>query len=180
MLGLKGKRALITGGSRGIGAATSRMLAQAGAHVVIGYRSRVADADARVHELRGMDVTAAAFAHQLGESAGCDALVADAVRTLGGLDILVHNAGIWPAADEGVALMPDARWRTTMSENTDAMFFISRAAVRHLGAGGRVVHVSSTAGQRGESYHADYAASKGAMISFVKSLVWSLPRATSR
>ena len=174
MLGLKGKRALITGGSRGIGAATSRMLAQAGAHVVIGYRSRVADADALVQELRGMGVSAAAFAHQLGESAGCDALVADAVRTLGGLDILVHNAGIWPAADEGVALMPDARWRTTMSENTDAMFFISRAAVRHLGAGGRVVHVSSTAGQRGESYHADYAASKGAMISFVKSLAVEL------
>lgn len=174
MLGLKGKRALVTGGSRGIGAATSRLLARAGAHVAIGYRSRAAEAEALVAELRAMGVTAAAFGHELGEASGCDALVADAVRALGGLDILVHNAGIWPPAEEGVALLPDARWRRTMSENTDAMFFMSRAAVRHLGAGGRIVHVSSTAGQRGEAYHADYAASKGAMISFVKSLAVEL------
>ena len=65
--------------------------------------------------------------------------------------------------------MDDARWHRTMRENLDATFFISRAAARVMGEGGRIVHVPSTAGQRGEAFHADYAASKGAMISFVKS-----------
>ncbi|MGH8310212.1 MAG: SDR family NAD(P)-dependent oxidoreductase, partial [Steroidobacteraceae bacterium] len=62
------------------------------------------------------------------------------------------------------------RWSRTMAENVDAMFFTTRAALGSLSRGGRVVLVSSTAGQRGESFHADYAASKGAMISYVKSL----------
>jgi 3-oxoacyl-[acyl-carrier protein] reductase len=66
--------------------------------------------------------------------------------------------------------MTDEQWRRTMTENTDAMFYSTRAAARCLERGGRIVLVSSTAGQRGEAYHADYAASKGAMISFVKSL----------
>ena len=70
--------------------------------------------------------------------------------------------------------MTDEHWRRTMSENVDAMFYSTRAAARHLERGGRIVLVSSTAGQRGEAYHADYAASKGAMISFVKSLAVEL------
>ncbi|MBI3790218.1 MAG: SDR family oxidoreductase [Gemmatimonadetes bacterium] len=174
MFSLTGRRALVTGGSRGIGLATSRLLARAGAAVSVGYRSRTAEAQAVVAELRALGVTAAAFAHDIGTAAGADALVDDTVRTLGGLDILVHNAGIWPPADLGVDVMPDERWRETMSANTDAMFFISRAAARVLPRGGRIIHVASTAGQRGEAFHSDYAASKGAMISFVKSLAVEL------
>jgi 3-oxoacyl-[acyl-carrier protein] reductase len=66
--------------------------------------------------------------------------------------------------------MDDTRWRRTMLENVDSMFFTTRAAARAMNDNGRIVLVSSTAGQRGEAYHSDYAASKGAMISFVKSL----------
>jgi 3-oxoacyl-[acyl-carrier protein] reductase len=174
MIDLNGRRALVTGGTRGIGAATSRMLAAAGANVVMGYRSRTVDAEALVAELRGAGVKAAAFAHDLSTAAGADALVAAAVATLGGLDILVHNAGIWPVPDVAVADMDDERWRRTMAENVDAMFFVTRAAARHIGPGGRIVQVSSTAGQRGESFHADYGASMGAMISFVKSMAIEL------
>lgn len=72
--------------------------------------------------------------------------------------------------------MSDERWHRTMRENVDAMFFVSRAAARVLGPGGRIVHISSTAGQRGEAFHADYGASKGAMISFVKSQAIELAR----
>ncbi|HEY6219604.1 MAG TPA: SDR family oxidoreductase, partial [Gemmatimonadaceae bacterium] len=89
---------------------------------------------------------------------------------LGGLDFFVGNAGIWPTDDVPVTDLDDARWRRTMSENVDSMFFTTRAAARQMNDGGRIVLVASTAGQRGEANHADYAASKGAMISYVKSM----------
>jgi 3-oxoacyl-[acyl-carrier protein] reductase len=88
----------------------------------------------------------------------------------GGLDVFVGNAGIWPVEERPVSEMPDERWRRTMAENIDGMFYATRAALRRMRPDGRVVLVSSTAGQRGEALHADYAASKGAMIAFVKSL----------
>jgi 3-oxoacyl-[acyl-carrier protein] reductase len=82
----------------------------------------------------------------------------------------VANAGIWPAAEVALKDLSHARWRETMAANLDALFLTTRAALRLMGPGGRVVLVSSTAGQRGEAYHADYAASKGAVISLTKSL----------
>ncbi len=169
MFSLKGMRAVVTGGSRGIGGACAELLAECGADVCIGYRSRTADADAMVGKLTARGVRANAHSSDLGTAAGADALVAAAVTAFGGLDILIHSAGIWPVEDVPVHEMSDERWHRTMRENLDAMFFVSRAAARVLGDGGRIVHISSTAGQRGEAFHADYAASKGAMISFVKS-----------
>lgn len=170
MISLKGKRALVTGGSRGIGAATAQLLAECGADVGIGYRSRKADAEAVVARCRALGVRAFAHASDIGTAAGSDALAAAAVKEFGGLDLFVANAGIWPVEEAAVSAMADARWANTMRENVDGMFFSTRAAVRAMADGGRVVLVASTAGQRGESMHADYAASKGAMISFVKSL----------
>lgn len=171
MNGLLGKRALVTGGSRGIGAATSRLLAEYGVHVAIGYRSRSADAQALVAELdREHGVKAAAFAADIATRDGANALVDQAADALGGIDFFVGNAGIWPCDDVSLAEMSDEQWHRTMSENVDSMFWTTRAAVRVMSNGGRVVLVSSTAGQRGEAFHSDYAASKGAMISFVKSL----------
>jgi 3-oxoacyl-[acyl-carrier protein] reductase len=93
-----------------------------------------------------------------------------AAKDLGSLDFFVGNAGIWPSEAVPVRSMDDSRWRRTMLENVDSMFYTTRACAQVLGDGGRIVLVASTAGQRGESMHADYAASKGAMISFVKSL----------
>ncbi len=165
---LAGKRAVVTGGSRGIGAAVSEMLADCGADVCLGYRSRSAEADTMVSRLTAKGVRAVAHSADLGDSSGADSLIAAAVSAFGGLDILVHSAGIWPVEDVPVHEMSDERWHRTMRENVDAMFFVSRAAARVLGEGGRIVHISSTAGQRGEAFHADYGASKGAMISFVK------------
>jgi 3-oxoacyl-[acyl-carrier protein] reductase len=169
--GLRGKRALITGGSRGIGAATAELFAEYGVHVAVGYRSRQADADMLVQSLRErFGVTAFAHGSDIATRAGSEELVSAAVEQLGGLDFFVGNAGIWPADDAPVGTMSDEQWRRTMAENVDSMFYTSRAAIRAMADGGRIVLVSSTAGQRGEANHADYAASKGAMISFVKSL----------
>lgn len=170
MMDLRGKRALVTGGSRGIGGATSRLLAQCGADVAVHYRSRVSDADAMVSELRSLGVRAMAVPAELADRAAVDACCATVAAAWGGIDILIGNAGIWPEEEVPVDGMSDERWLRTMHENVDGMFYSTRAALRHMGPGGRVVLVSSTAGQRGESLHADYGASKGAMISFVKSV----------
>jgi 3-oxoacyl-[acyl-carrier protein] reductase len=174
VINLHGKHALVTGGSRGIGAAAARLLAQAGAHVVIGYRSRKDDADRVLGELKNHGVTASAIAADISTRAGADSLVAQAAHSLGALDIYVGNAGVWPAAEVGVADMDDERWLNTMRENVDSIFYTCRAVSKVIRNGGRIVLVSSTAGQRGESFHADYGASKGAVISFTKSLAIEL------
>ena len=174
MIDLRGRRALVTGGSRGIGAATARLLARAGASVMVGYRSRARDADAVVSELASHGVTAASHAADLSTRDGADALVAATVGTLGGLDLFVGNAGIWPEAEVPVSAMDDERWLRTMRENVDSIFYTTRAVARVIADHGRIVLISSTAGQRGEAMHADYGASKGAVISFTKSLAVEL------
>ena len=174
MISLRGKRALVTGGSRGIGAATALLLAECGADVGIGYRSRQTDAADVVQKLAGRGVRAFAHAADLSGLAGTTSLFDRAAREFGGLDVFVGNAGVWPPDDVSLADMTDEQWRRTMNENVDSMFYSTRAAARLLERGGRIVLVASTAGQRGEAYHADYAASKGAMISFVKSLAVEL------
>jgi len=167
---LAGRNALITGGSRGIGAATALLLAEWGVNVAIGYRARSGDATGVVNRARALGVTATAVAADIGEREGAERLVDEAVKQLGGLNYFVGNSGIWIPEDVSLADMGDDQWRRTMRENLDSMFFTTRAAARVIKDHGRIVLVASTAGQRGEAFHADYAASKGAMISFVKSL----------
>jgi 3-oxoacyl-[acyl-carrier protein] reductase len=174
MIDLKGKRALVTGGSRGIGAATALLLAECGADVGIGYRNREKDAQDIVRRISAFGVRGFAHASDLSAPTGTDSLFARAKRELGGLDLFVGNAGIWPFADIPVGEMDDDRWHTTMRANMDSMFTTTRAAVRTISDHGRIVLVSSTAGQRGEAGHSDYAASRGAMISFVKSVAVEL------
>ena len=174
MIALRGARALVTGGSRGIGAATARLLADCGADVGIGYRSRAEAAAEVVKELAERGVRAFAHAADLTTPEGADGLIDRVGRELGGLDIFIANAGVWPSEEVAVTEMSDERWRLTMREDLDAIFYSTRAAARAMGDGGRIVLVSSTAGQRGEAFHADYAASKGAVISLVKSLAVEL------
>jgi 3-oxoacyl-[acyl-carrier protein] reductase len=174
VIDLRGRRAVVSGASRGIGAATARLLARAGADVVVGYRSRAEQAEAVAADARAAGVRALPCGADLSTPEGCDALIDAAVAGLGGVDVVVINHGVWPAEEVPVAAMSDARWRFTVREDIDSVFWLARAAARVLGDGGRLVLVSSTAGQRGEAMHADYAAAKGAMISFTKSLAVEL------
>lgn len=171
---LKGKRALVTGGSRGVGAATARMLARAGADVGITCRAREDAAAAVVEELKRLGARAWAEAGDLSDPHAVDALFERVDRELGGLDILVANAGIWPPKDTPIEAMSNEQWRRTVAVNLDGVFYCVRAAARRIGDHGRIVVVSSTAGQRGEAGHADYAATKGGLISLVKGVAIEL------
>ena len=170
MISLAGRTALVTGGSRGIGRATARRLAQAGADVAITYLSRAAEAEAVAAEIRSLGRRAVVFGGDLADPSTCDRMADTVRRAFGRLDLFVANAGIWPAEDVPLAELSLERWRATMAVDLDALFFSTRAALRVMGEGGRVVLVSSTAGQRGEAFHADYAATKGAVIALTKSL----------
>jgi 3-oxoacyl-[acyl-carrier protein] reductase len=174
MIDLDGRRALVTGGSRGVGRATALMLAACGARVGIGYRSRSSEADAVVDEIRRAGGLAWAHRADLAEPGAAEALVARCGAEWDGLDILIANAGVWPPAEVAVARMEDAQWESTLRINLDSVFRLVRAAVPLMASDGRIVFVSSTAAQRGEAFHADYAASKGALQSFAKSLAVEL------
>jgi len=170
-LSLDGKVALITGGSRGIGAAAVRMFAGAGARVAFNYLRAQTEAERLVQEC-GADRCHAVQADLTG-TAGAEALVRAAVERFGALDALVVNHGIWPSDDTAIDQMSDAQWHTTVAINLDSTFALIKHSVAQMklqGNGGNIVLVSSTAGQRGEAGHCDYAATKGAVISMTKGL----------
>jgi 3-oxoacyl-[acyl-carrier protein] reductase len=188
-LSLAGRTALITGGSRGIGAATVRLFRQAGARVAFSYRAAADQAHALAAELGGPEVCLPIRQELLTPEDG-EALVSHTLAALGDLDILIANHGIWPPAATTVAQMTSAQWRRTQAINVDAVFGLVHAAAAHMltrprpsadpnttagnvslqPARGHIVLIASAAGQRGEGGHADYATSKGAIIALTKSL----------
>jgi 3-oxoacyl-[acyl-carrier protein] reductase len=174
-LSLSGKVALISGGSRGIGAAVVRMFVAAGARVQFNYEKSKQQADQLVKEL-GPD-NCGAVACNLSGTDTAEQLVASTVERFGRLDILVANHGVWPAEDVPIGQMRDSQWRNTVAINLDSVFALTKHSVAQMKkqkksgpASGHIVLVSSTAGQRGEAFHCDYAATKGALISMVKGL----------
>lgn len=178
MISLAGKAAVVTGGSRGIGAATVKLFAQAGADVVFSYnKSREAAAqveqEARKHGTRIESQKA-----ELGKMTEAKALIDFARERLGRIDILVANAGIWNETDAPIEKMTEREWDEMIRVNLKSVYAVIHYTVPHMIAqkSGKIVAISSTAGQRGESLHAHYAASKGAIISMVKGLSTELAR----
>ncbi len=194
-LSLAGRTALITGGSRGIGAATVRLFRQAGARVAFSYRAARDEAEALATALGGPP-HCIAIQQSLETPEDGAVLVARTLEAFGDLDILVANHGIWPPEEVPVARMTAAQWQRTVAINVASVFGLCRAAAAHMlthpapapiitnathpaeraaagsitTARGHIVLVASAAGQRGEGLHADYAASKGAIIALTKSL----------
>ena len=181
-LSLSSKVALISGGSRGIGAATVRMFAAAGAKVAFSYRSSRSQAEALAKECGA--TICHPIASDLKNPEAARSLVAEAVRHFGRLDVLVANHGVWPPDDVPIEHMSDEQWRSTLSINLDGVFGLVKYAVAQMkgqprtsAPAGHIVLISSTSGQRGEAFHCDYSATKGAVISLTKSLSTELASA---
>jgi 3-oxoacyl-[acyl-carrier protein] reductase len=162
---LEGRTALITGGSRGIGAAIARELAGAGASVVVGYHSGAEEAAAVARELGGRavqaDVASPEEARRLVEEAG-------------ELDVLVNNAGL--TRDGLLARMSDEDWRAVLDTNLGGVFHTCRAAARGMmkRRAGAIVNLSSVVGLHGNPGQTNYAASKAGIIGFTKALAREL------
>lgn len=175
-LSVAGKVALITGGSRGIGAETVRLFCAAGAQVVFNYRAAQQAAEALANDCGGPD-QCVALQQELGTAQEGRTLVERAAEVFGRLDCLVVNHGVWSAHDAPIESMNLAQWSATVGINLDSVFGLVQATVAQMKrqpattqTRGHIVLVSSTAAQRGEAFHADYAATKGALISLTKSL----------
>ena len=174
MIALGGRNCLVTGGSRGIGAAVSRMLARCGARVALSYRADVEAAGEVVSGIAAHGGFAAAIAADLGAADAAPRLVAEAEAAIGPLDVLVVNHGIWTPAP--ILSMSPEQWDETIAINLTGAAAVCRAAARGMADRGRgaIVTIASTAGQRGEAGHAHYAASKGGIIALTKSLASEL------
>lgn len=175
--GLSGRRVLVTGGSRGIGRATVLLLARSGASVGIGYRAEhdaAAETLARARELAPEDGRFWTAAADLSHPDGVARVFERVDEEFEGLDGFVGNAGIWNAEGRPLEELPPEEWARMIEVNLTSIYLTTREAVRRMGRGSRVVLISSTAAQRGEAEHAHYAASKGAINSFCKSIAVEL------
>lgn len=173
-LRLRGRVAIVTGGSRGIGRAIVELLSESGAHVVVNYVKDEEAAEATVNAARGKGVEAISFRADVANPLQAQQLVDTAMAHFQRIDILVCNAGIW----EGAPLeeMLEQLWDRTMDINLKGTWTVCRAVVSQMKkqGSGKIVIITSTAGQRGEANYSNYAASKGAQIAFAKSLAEEL------
>jgi len=175
MFNFKGKNVLITGGSRGIGAAAVKLFAQAGANVAFNYNKnyRLSENLANVCE----DYSGSVFFNEcdVSDYQEVRGFVQKVVDKFSEIDILVNNAGIWEGGK--IDEMTVDNWRKTMQVNLDSVYYFTHFVVRHMkekNIRGSIINISSTAGQRGEAFHSHYAATKGALISLTKSLASEL------
>lgn len=176
MISLAGKAALITGGSRGIGAASVKLFAQAGADVVFSYK-KAKDAAAQVEqEARKHGTRVDSLKGDMSNMKDVKKLVDFTLERLGRIDILVANSGIWNEKDAPIEKMSEQEWDEMMRVNLKSVYGAIHYTVPTMiqQKSGRIVAISSTAGQRGESFHTHYGASKGAIISLVKGLATEL------
>ena len=174
MLTLHGKSALVTGGGRGIGRAISILFGRLGARVAVNYardEAAAAETVAAVEQAGGEAFSARA---DVSDPAQAERLVEETVARFGSLDILVANHGIWKRAS--IDAMTPEQWDETLRINLGGVYAVVHHAARHMvpRRAGTMVLIASTAGQRGEAHHSHYAATKGAILAFTRSLAAEL------
>ncbi|MGD0921276.1 MAG: glucose 1-dehydrogenase [Terriglobia bacterium] len=171
-INLEKQVAVVTGGSRGIGAATVKLFAEAGAKVVFNYRKAAKAAREVVRSCGRHAANVVALHADVSRMADAKRLIGETVRRFGRLDVLVANAGIWNAEPAPIERMTERQWDDMMAINLKGVYAVIHYAVPAMirRKSGRIIVVSSTAGQRGEAFHTHYGASKGGVISLVKGL----------
>lgn len=173
MFNLKAKKVFITGGSKGIGAACVKYFAMAGASVGFTYNESLASASKL--EKRFSKITKCkSYKVDICDEVQIKNSILSFIKDFGGIDILVNNAGIWREGKIGKLSLE--KWEETLRINLTSMFLFTKYAVPQMKLKhyGKIINISSTAGQRGEAHYSHYAASKGGMISFTKSLAAEL------
>lgn len=167
---LEGRKALITGADSGIGAAVAIAFAREGADVALNYLEvEQEDAQHVIDTIQETGRKAVALPGDIRDKAFCTRLVEDAVRELGGLDALVNNAGKQVIAEE-LTELPDDQWEETYTTNITAMFWITKAALKHMPAGSTIVNTTSIQGYNPNPMLIDYASTKAAINNFSKGL----------
>jgi 3-oxoacyl-[acyl-carrier protein] reductase len=171
---LTGKTALVTGGSRGIGAAACRLLAEAGCNIAFGYQQNHQPAKDLITQLKSSGHNAIAVAGDISRKHDVEKLFRACKETFGAIDIVVGNAGIWRKA--AIEQMTEEEWNEMIDVNLKSIYFTCHFAAMEMKPrrSGKIILVSSTAGQRGEAYYSHYAATKGAIIALTKSLASEL------
>jgi len=174
MISLPNQVVIITGGSRGIGAASAVLFAKAGTDVVITYTKNEKAANSVVESVKKQGRSCIAIKADISKPTNAIKVVQQTIKKFGRIDILVNNAGIWTYGKIGS--MSEKVWKETMQVNLDGMFYLTNAVVPYMKkqCSGKIINISSTAGQRGEAEHSHYAASKGGMISFTKAIATEL------
>jgi len=170
MFDFKDKTVLITGASRGIGAAAAVLFSRYGAGVVVNYNKNKVSAEEVLKQIESEKGTGRLYQADVAKHKACAGMIEWTVKEYGGIDILVNNAGIWKEA--AIDNMTPEKLAETVSANLNGCFYCTTAAVTYMKKkkSGNIIFISSTAGQRGEAFHSHYAATKGALISLTKSL----------
>lgn len=167
---LRGLLAVVTGGSRGIGAATAEIFARAGADIAVVYRSDRPSAQVVADKVRSLGRKCAIFPNRVERLEDCRKVARQIVKVFSRIDILVNNAGIWEGGP--VERLSSREWQKTIEINLTGTFNWCRAVIPSMKRRrfGKIINISSTAGQRGEAFHSHYGASKGGVIAFTKSI----------
>ena len=167
---LDGKVALVTGASRGIGRSIALMLAARGADIVINYAGNTEAAEKTKAEVEALGRKAMVFKADVGDTAACEAMMAEAVKEMGKIDILVNNAGI--TRDGLLMRMKEADWDAVLTTNLKSVYNCTKAVIKYMmkARSGRIVSISSVVGAMGNAGQSNYAAAKAGIMGFTKAV----------
>lgn len=171
---LEHKIAVVTGASRGIGEAVALKLAEQGANIAFTYISSHEKAEALEEKLKALGVNAKAYRSDAGVYVDAEAMVADVIKTFGGIDVLVNNAGV--SRDNLLLRMTEAQWDEVMQTNLKSVFNMTKQVIRPMmkARSGSIINMSSIVGVKGNAGQSSYAASKAGIIGFTKSIAQEL------